>query len=553
MGRAEQDTSKALGQGRPPAGHRRAATRSHRHFLDDATTAADAVIVACWRLVALLCAATLAACATDDAATATGSEPLKEVALPAWLGAPVDVARDAALEEAAALLCARDTDGVFDDEARHATGLWDAQVTGLLRRAGNEAQARAALVDGAAALLTRARATHAGVVEGRTPGGEACAALVAVRRLVDGPAPQPRLPVGGALMLSLSIPADRRATLFLLRPDGFVDKKPLVVGTGRTQVNVPASAGEGRYVAEIIVDRAAGASDPEVALWWPYIVGAPREAPFPEVLFPDEGHDDVALTHRAEALVQRLRNEQLIEPLKVSPPLVDVATSRARALGGQGALGHRLPGGADAAQDLRARYSEDPRAQFLRLAEVQAQASTLAEAWRALLDSPAHRRELVDTAITHCGVAVARGADAAGRPTITLVALLARRPPARQPDDVRALILERANEVRTARGLDALLESPHLHRLAARLAGAMSEAGRVDEGLLGGPVGKLALETDASLSRVRPLVARLDDPVLLVEGSVPALLLDLDTTQVGVGMALHPTEGVFYVALLAGE
>ncbi|MCC7110264.1 MAG: hypothetical protein IT382_13310, partial [Deltaproteobacteria bacterium] len=108
-------------------------------------------------------------------------------------------------------------------------------------------------------------------------------------------------------------------------------------------------------------------------------------------------------------------------------------------------------------------------------------------------------------------------------------------------------------EARAARGLDPLDESAHLHRLAARLATAMREAGRVDESLLGGPVGKLALEADASLSRVRPLVARLDDPVLLVDGKVPELLLGLDTAQVGVGMALHPTEGVFYVALLAGE
>lgn len=496
--------------------------------------------------------ATATACASDGARVVGAVAP-HERALPWWLGAPGDVTRDAALEEAAALLCARDTDGVIDDDARHAARLADGQVSGVVQRAASAEAARAALVAAAGPLLAKSRATHAGVVEGSTPEGMPCAALVSVRRLVDVSAPAAAVPAGGALALSLVVPADRSAALYLLRPDGFVDRRALPASSGRTTITVPSVAGEGRYVAELIVDRAAGPSDPEVALLWPYVVGTAREAPFPEVLFPDEGHDDVALTHRAEALVQRLRNEQLIGSLKVSPPLVEVAMARAGALAGQGRLGHRLPGGGDVAEDLRARFADEPRAQFLRLAEVQAQASTLADAWHALLDSPAHRRELVDTAFTHCGVAVARGVDAAGRPTITLVALLARRPPVRAPDDVRAFLLEQANEARTKRGLDALVESAHLHRVAARLATAMSDAGRVDEALLGGPVGQLALEADASLTRVRPLVARVDDPLLLVDGTVPELLLGLDVAQLGVGLALHPREGVFYVAVLAGE
>lgn len=537
---------------------RRRGAAHGRAFLDHDGAAVDAVCVqtadARMRALASLLslAAVVGACVTDGAPAPAADAPV-DLRLPAWLGAPHDIVRDPALEEAAALLCARDTDAVIDDDARHATRLADGQLSGLLRRASTASEARAALTGAAAALLSQSRATHAGAVEGSTPEGAACAALVSVRRLIDVGALAAALPPGGALTLAITVPTDRHATLYLLRPDGFVDRRALPADAARTVVKVPSSAGEGRYVAELIVDRKAGPSDPEVALLWPYMVGAARDAPFPEVLFPDEGHDDLALTHRAEALVQRLRNEQLIEPFKVSPPLVEVASERARSLAGQGRLGHRVPGGADAAQDVRARFAAEPRAQFLRLAEVQAQASTLADAWRALLDSPAHRRELVDSAYTHCGVAVARGADAAGRPTITMVALLARRPPTRAPDDVRALIIERANEVRAQRGLDALVESTHLHRLGARLATAMSEAGRVDETLLGGPVGELALESDASLSRVRPLVARLDDPLLLVDGKVPELLLELDTAQLGVGLALHPTEGVFYLVLLAGE
>lgn len=508
-------------------------------------------------------AAAVAACQTaspvDDSAPVIAAP-----VLPGWLNAPAGVARAADLEETAALLCARDTDAVIDEDARHASGLADGQVVGLLRKGPTADAARAALARDASALLATKRATHAGVVVGTTPQGEPCAAMVGARRLLQVVAPPaPVLAAGTALSFELAVPGGLEATLYTLKPDGFVSRAALTGASdrddvgGAVRVTVPPSAGEGRYVVEVIVDAADGPSDPEVALWWPFTVGAPRAAPFPEVLFPDEGHDDRALTHRAEALLQRLRNEQLIEPFKVSPPLIDVATARASGVAGRGALGHRLPGtspgATNALEDLRARFADQPRARFHRLAEVQAQASTLAEAWQALLDSPAHRYELVDTAFTHCGVAVSRGQDAAGRPTVTLIALLARRPPSRDADGVRAQILAVANEARTKRGLDELVESSHLNRVATRLAGAMRDQKRVDDGLLGGPVAQVALEADASLARVKPLVVRTDDPLLVLGSGAPSLLIDIDTAQAGVGMAFEPDDGVFYLVVLAGE
>lgn len=515
------------------------------------------------RLPALVALVATAACQTTTPA-GDGPLPVVDPGLPAWLGAPAGVARAADLEEAAALLCARDTDSVLDEEARHATSLLDGQVVGLLRKGASEEEARSALARDASALLPEKRATFAGVVVGTTPDGQPCAAMVGARRLVHVLSrPPAMLAPGMPLSLDLKLAPGQRATLYILKPDGFVARSALThaqeAQEDLVRVTVPPSAGEGRYVAEVIVDKLDGPSDPEVALLWPYTVGTPRAAPFPEVLFPDEGHDDRALSHRAEALLQRLRNEQLIEPFKVSPALVDVASARAADVAQRGALGHRLPGstattaGTNALEDLRSRFGDAPRAQFLRLAEVQAQASTLAEAWQALLDSPAHRYELVDTAFTHCGVAVARGKDAVGRPTVTLVALVARRPPNRDADQVRAQIVESANDARSKRGLDALVESSHLNRLATRLAGAMKDHKKVDDTLLGGPIAQVALEADAALSRVKPLVVRTDDPLLVLGNGVPALLMDIDTAQAGVGMAYDPDEGVFYLVVLAGE
>jgi uncharacterized protein YkwD len=505
------------------------------------------------RVVVGLIALGVVGCTTAAPPTTTvATESVDTTALPAWLHAS-SVVRDAALEEAAALLCARDTDAVIDDDARHAAKIVDGQLVGLLKKAKTPEAAEALLAHDAAPLLGEKHATHAGAVVGATPSGEACAAVVGARRLIDATAPPASLSsAGSAIALSVRVPSAKSATLFVLKPDGFVDKTALPAVDGAQKLSVPAPLA-GRYALEIVVDNSAGASDPEVALLWPLRVGAPKEPPFPEVLFPDEGHDDTALTHRAEALVQRLRNEELIEPFKVSPALVDVAAGRAHAVAQRGSLGHRLPGGDDVADDLRAKFANEPRAQFLKLAEVQAQASTLADAWQALLDSPAHRYVLVDTSYTHCGVAVARGKDAAGRATVNLIALLGRRLPQREVEETREDFLEAANESRDKRGLAALQDKPSLDKVAMRLAGAMRDLKRVDENLLGDPVANVALQTDASLTKVKPLVARTDDPMFLLNKGVPPMLMELDATHMGLGFAVDASEGAFYVVILAAQ
>ena len=226
----------------------------------------------------------------------------------------------------------------------------------------------------------------------------------------------------------------------------------------------------------------------------------------------------------------------------------EIAHDRAVAVGSEAALGHRL-NGKDPRAALRERYGDEPRAQFIRLAEVQARGSTLKDAWNVLVDSPAHRHELVSMGVTHAGVSVVRGEDALHRPTVTMVALLGRRPPTRDPVLVQAKILEDVNRVRTSRGLYPLSISDSLDTAAKRLANRMMEVGRVDDTLLGGPVGEVALEADASITKVFPLVARTDDPLLL---SPFAPLFDDDTTAMGMGLALQEAEGVFYVVVLAG-
>ncbi len=469
--------------------------------------------------------------------------------LPPWFVVNADVVHDARMQQAAALLCARDTDAIIDDDVRHAAQITEGTVVGLLKT-GADAQQQ--LQSDAQLLLPPLGVNVVGIASGVTRTNQPCVALVAATHLVDVTQPlRANVSVQTPQMLALHIAPDKRAVLYVLKPDGFVERLPVQSGT--STLTVPAVT-DGAYALEIVVDSARdnAPSDPHVALLWPYAVGVSRLPPSPEVLFADAGHDDTALSHRAEALVQRLRNEQLIEPVKVSPPLVTIATLRAQALSQVGVLGHQV-GGTDVQALLRERYASEPRAQFVRLAEVQAQASTLAEAWQALIDSPAHRYHLVDAGMTHGGVAVARGTDALGRPIVSLVAVLGRRPPSRDLAIVRAQLLERTSAVRTSRGLDPVTSSAHLDATAMRLAVRMMETDTIDETLLGGPIGDVALEADASLNRVRALIARTDDPQLLFAPDPPALLLEIDVDRLGIAVALSPQTGVFYVCVLAGE
>ncbi|HEY1098851.1 MAG TPA: CAP domain-containing protein, partial [Myxococcota bacterium] len=385
-----------------------------------------------------------------------------------WLPAASSLIPDGKLDEAAAVLCARDTDAVVDDDVRAAAGVWEGRVVGVV------ASSRAQAIADTAALFADQGLTHVGVAEGSSSNGNACIAVVGSRRLLDVmKLPKLLSKKDQPQTLTVSLPRQRGGYVFVQGPDGFVDRLPLDGSGMRQELTLPFRR-EGRHIVEVLVDDVDGdgafRGAPEVALLWPFVRGQIGAAvPTPEVLFPDEGHDDQALTYRAEALVQRLRNEHLLEPVKISPALGEVAKARAVAITSEAALGHRVDG-KDPRTALRERFGDEPRAQFIRLAEVQARGSTLKDAWNVLVDSPAHRFELVSMGVTHAGVAVVRGEDALHRPTVTLVALLGRRPPTRDPTVVQQKLLDDVNKQRTAHGFAPLVVSDSLDSAAKRLA-----------------------------------------------------------------------------------
>jgi uncharacterized protein YkwD len=495
------------------------------------------------RLCRLLLSSSLlcAACATEQQSR-WGDDSDEGRALPAWFRAPEGLAKSPELEEAAALLCARDTDAVIDEDVRAATGLYDGQVSARLER-GAKVSAQRTLVLDLPALVDEVSATHFGFAEGRTPEGVYCAAVVVVRRQLDLETPLPTrldapeaFPLKGALTAPLE-----RARVYLLRPEGGVERSEEIDGPLAEVIDL--RAGEGRYVLEVV---ALGADDdPQVALLWPFLVGERRLPPIPRVLFPDEGHGDLALTRRAEALVHRLRTEMEIDTLAFAPALSRVARARAEALAEAGRLGHRAPG-TSAHEQLR---SDEPGFPVKRLAEVQAQAGTLEEAWGALLASPAHRYELVTLRASHAGVAVVRGSDAFERDLITLVVLSARRIQLRPPDHVRTELMGRLNLARNAQGRPPLKLDKRLQAAAQAHAERLTQSGALDDDAGGRPLSEVALDQAKDLSDVRSVVARVDDPLRI---SPSGATLDGAASVVGVGLVPPEVAGQWVVCVLVG-
>jgi len=481
----------------------------------------------------------LSACATEEAATIDDAP--RAPSLPSWIGLSLTPSPE--LDEASALLCARDTDNVIDHDVRRATGLADGTVAALVERASSEAAAKKNLAARALPLAREMSATHAGVVVGATPEGKPCAAVTLVKRLfvVDTPLPR-RLEEPAPVTLAARGDVDV-AVAYVLRPTGFVEKRVLVVDGGRVQDTFTTGPEPGRHVLEVVVDQ--GADDPEVALYWPFTVGTPKAYPMPAVLFPDEGHDDHALTMRLESMVLRLRNEQEIDPLMLSPALSDVAKARAGAISDQGALGHRRPEGRAIGEDLARRGDTA----FARVVEVQAQGATLREAWRALIESPAHRHALLDTGMSTMGGAVVRGRDALDRPLLSVVVVVAKRMSSRAIPELKTELLGRVNLARHARGAPLLKKDPALEAVADAHAQGMARVGVLDERVDDDrPVSVVALEA-LDYQEVRALLAALDDPLRLVP-SRATLAPELD--RVGIGIAGGGPSGRFMVCILVG-
>jgi uncharacterized protein YkwD len=499
-------------------------------------------------LLAALCVLTLGACAGSDAARRS-DEKKSAVAedWPAWAKMPQGVAGDKILTAAARALCLRATDGVIDDALRMRTGMVDAQVQGSVLFSPGKGVPPAPSEKNAHLLQVTESigATHVGAASVKV-GDRNCTGVVAAARKLTFSAPLPTfLPSPSGFLVAGKIATPFSSALFYLRhPDGSVDRKVLPLQGGRQfQMVIDSVNQAGSYLLEIVVD--SDQDDPQIAAWWPFDVAHPNLPPFPELVEESPEDSERALALRLGSLLARLRAQQDLDDLFIAPPLEKVAQQRASALALEQNLGHRLPDGRSPGEAMRAAH---PQWAFSSLSEVQAQGRSLAEAWSILLQSPAHRYELVEPHLTHTGGSVARGVDALGNDQVSVVLLVARRINPRPAKILGPLLRDGLNLARIQKKRPGLKGDPVLDALAHEAAERMAAQGRLDA-VDDVELSNALVERSENVSWVRVVVARLDDPLRLGPSDAT---LDARARWMGLGLVRSTVDGPWYVCVVSG-
>jgi uncharacterized protein YkwD len=229
---------------------------------------------------------------------------------------------------------------------------------------------------------------------------------------------------------------------------------------GRYQVEV---TGEGRFGVEVLAnfpvycDRAPPVS---VRFRSPTILGG------------QGGVNDVAALER-EILTRTnaLRRERRLTALSASPRLAVVARAHSAEMSAKGFVGHVSPSTGSPADRVQ-------RAGVVHLVvrENVARAYSTAEAMEQLMNSPAHRVNILSTDVSTLGVGIA--VDRSGRTPVLLVTQLFVRPgqpynPATAKQDVLRII----RTARGAAGLQPLKVHGALDRLASAYVKTMIEDG----------------------------------------------------------------------------
>lgn len=153
----------------------------------------------------------------------------------------------------------------------------------------------------------------------------------------------------------------------------------------------------GRYQVEVMVEGRYG---PEVASLFPLYVGRPPPQRPSYKLYPSHKREHVEI--RLMRLVNATRRAHGLSPLRPSGLLASVARQHSQDMLLGGYFGHVSPSRGNLAQRLAA-----VGIQYNQASENLAMATCSEKAHDGLMESPIHRRTLLDPQATHIGVGVA--------------------------------------------------------------------------------------------------------------------------------------------------
>lgn len=352
------------------------------------------------RLLSLLGAlALLAFCQAAAASSGDPSQTVDDVFRHADRPPPT---RDADLDRIAAAL-ANDEGEADPRRLVRALGAYEGLVLPAVVMSPDSAAVRASWARYVADQVVPAEVSHYGVARA----GDRLAVVFVKRRFTL------ERPIGEAVHGHTLKVVGRLATGYagakavMSLPDDRVVRLPTGHFGNQMTVEVPLTAGEGRYTLEIVASGGAGTE--VLALWeldtggagpvLPRVDAAPRAAP--------------ALRGRPAArlfaMINRERKRLGLNPLTWEPALVKSAASHSGAMALAGLAAHRLPGGLGPDERL-ARAG----IQTQRFYENVAMARTLEQAHAELWASPSHRMAMLDPEVNRVGIGVNTRSDEDG-------------------------------------------------------------------------------------------------------------------------------------------
>jgi uncharacterized protein YkwD len=258
------------------------------------------------------------------------------------------------------------------------------------------------LLDLVASETTGRHMSHMGVGAAASPGG-VVVTVVLVRRMVALSAFPRRVTAGSSQVLwgQLTSPLVQRPRVVLATPRGAISDLLVRTQGVKFMVSVPFTEGEGRYVLQVLAEDAYG---PQVASQLEVDAGDEPSLPTVRVMPaapPLRGEGREPLEEQMVALVNDYREAMGLSRLLPDPRLTASARHHSADMRDQRYFGHRSPVRGELPERLR--KADVPPALVL---ENIAMSVTIPWAHDRLVDSPSHRRNLLDPRVTHIGVGV---------------------------------------------------------------------------------------------------------------------------------------------------
>jgi uncharacterized protein YkwD len=300
-----------------------------------------------------------------------------------------------------------------------------------------------------------------------SPGARVAAVVIGAVEATLRPFPR-RLAAGGTLRLSGEVaPRFSKARVYVTRPDGTVAR----ASEGARQFDATLTlTAPGAYQVEVMGD---GATGPVIVLNAPVYVGVAEvddvEGKGPVVTAPP------AVEARVATLVNEARARLGLAPLAADAELRGLALAHDEDMVAHHFFGHVSP--------TTGTFDDRTRRANLRVAaagENVAQAHDADTAFRSLMESPAHRANMVNPRFTHVGIAAVTDGDS-GNVDVTLV--FARRAPVITSRPTSADLQQRAQAARRAKGLAAVTIDPALQGAAEAGAAALQAGASLEAAL----------------------------------------------------------------------